>query len=121
MAQHSGNTPENHLRKKPGRKVVTDLAILAENDLIKSGGMLPTPTASDTKGASQRTGRTRGGRVRPDSDERLAGAIERFLPTPRTTDANGAGKHGQGGMDLRTAISELTGAPMGLLFDVGND
>ena len=81
---------------------------------------LPTPTASDTKGAAQRPGRTRGGRIRPDSDERLAGAIERFLPTPRTTDANGAGKHGKGGMDLRTAISESTGDNTALWFDVGS-
>ena len=30
-----------------------------------------------------------------------------LLPTPRTTDVNGVGEHGQGGMDLRTAISLL--------------
>ena len=29
------------------------------------------------------------------------------LPTPRTSDANGAGHHGEGGMDLRTAVSVL--------------
>ena len=40
VAQHSGNTPENHLRKKPGRKVVTDLAILVENDLLSTGGRI---------------------------------------------------------------------------------
>lgn len=49
VAQPSGNTPENHLRKKPGRKVVTDLAILMENGLLVTGGellpSLPTPTA----------------------------------------------------------------------------
>ncbi len=68
MAQHSGNTPENHLRKKPGRRQVTDLAILVENDLLATGGL---------------------------------------LPTPRTTDSNGPGRHGQGGPDLRTAITEI--------------
>lgn len=48
VAQPSGNTPEDHLRKKPGRGVVTDLAIIAENGLIESGGrLLPTPTASE--------------------------------------------------------------------------
>lgn len=47
VAQPSGNTPEDHLRKKPGREVVTDLAIIAENGLIGSGGrLLPTPKAS---------------------------------------------------------------------------
>jgi DNA (cytosine-5)-methyltransferase 1 len=51
-AQQSGNTPENHLLKKPGRKVVTDLAILVENGLIESGGaLLPTPRSSDCFGA----------------------------------------------------------------------
>lgn len=46
VAQPSGNTPEDHLRKKPGREVVTDLAIMAENGLIGSGGrLLPTPEA----------------------------------------------------------------------------
>ncbi|MER5902963.1 hypothetical protein ABT150_23135 [Streptomyces mirabilis] len=29
------------------------------------------------------------------------------MPTPRTSDTNGAGKHGDGGMDLRTAVSLL--------------
>lgn len=31
----------------------------------------------------------------------------RLFPTPRTSDANGAGPHGEGGLDLRTAISLL--------------
>ena len=31
----------------------------------------------------------------------------RLLPTPRTTDGHGAGAHGQGGPDLRTAVSLL--------------
>ena len=31
----------------------------------------------------------------------------RLLPTPRTSDTNGAGVHGDGGMDLRTAVSLL--------------
>lgn len=40
VAQPSGNTPENHLRKKPGRKVVTDLAVITENGLMATGGRL---------------------------------------------------------------------------------
>lgn len=68
VAQPSGNTPEDHLRKKPGREQVTDLAIMAESDLFKTGG--------------------------------------RLLPTPRTSDTNGAGRHGSGGVDLRTAVVE---------------
>lgn len=51
VAQPSGNTPEDHLRKKPGREVVTDLAILVENDLMKTGGkLLPTPQVADMQG-----------------------------------------------------------------------
>lgn len=30
-----------------------------------------------------------------------------LLPSPRTSDTNGAGAHGQGGLDLRTAVSLL--------------
>ena len=30
-----------------------------------------------------------------------------LMPTPRTTDCHGPGKHGRGGLDLRTAISLL--------------
>lgn len=47
-------TPEEHLRKKPGRTRVTDLAIVVENGLMASGGaVLPTPNASDASGGGQ--------------------------------------------------------------------
>lgn len=45
-AQPSGNSPEEHLAKKPGRRAVTDLGILVEHDLMDSGGLLPTPRAT---------------------------------------------------------------------------
>jgi hypothetical protein len=52
VAHDSGNTPEDHLRKKPGREVVTSLTIMVENDLIVSGGRLPpTPVVTDSSGA----------------------------------------------------------------------
>lgn len=36
----------------------------------------------------------------------------RCLPTPRTTDSHGPGRHGTGGQDLRTVVAEtLSGAP----------
>jgi len=44
VAQPSGNSPEDHLRKKPGRQIVTDLAIIVENDLISSGGRTNPPS-----------------------------------------------------------------------------
>lgn len=46
VAQPSGNSPSEHLRKKPGRDRVTDLAIIVENDLLPTGGLLPTPQAT---------------------------------------------------------------------------
>lgn len=39
-AHDSGNTPENHLRKKPGRSVVTSLQVLVDHDLIATGGRI---------------------------------------------------------------------------------
>ena len=49
VAQPSGNTPEEHLRKKPGRQVVTDLAIVTENDMLPTGGrMKPRSDAGKT-------------------------------------------------------------------------
>lgn len=45
--------------------------------------------------------------------------IETLLPTPRTSDTNGAGVHGEGGMDLRTQVS-LMGTPRSVLHKAGN-
>lgn len=36
---------------------------------------------------------------------------QRLLPTPRTSDTNGAGAHGEGGPDLRTSAIQLLGTP----------
>lgn len=44
VANPSGNTPEDHLRKKPGRNRVTDLAIIIENGLLETGGELRSKT-----------------------------------------------------------------------------
>lgn len=44
VAQPSGNSPEDHLRKKPGRQLVTDLAIIVENNLILNGGRTSLPS-----------------------------------------------------------------------------
>jgi len=43
-ANDSGNTPEDHLRKKPGRSVVTSLAIITENNLLSAGGRITPPS-----------------------------------------------------------------------------
>ena len=80
-AQQSGNSPDEHLRKKPGRTVVTDLAILVENDLLKTGGrLLPTPRASDGHhgGPNQRDSKGNPG---------LSALACQLLPTPKAGDA----------------------------------
>lgn len=76
-AHQSGNTPENHLAKKPGRKVVTDLAILVENGLLETGGELPTPNAADGNG---------GGRYSSDGHQSMLPGEVRLLPTPCSRD-----------------------------------
>jgi DNA (cytosine-5)-methyltransferase 1 len=54
VAQPSANTAENHLAKKPGRRMVTDLAILA-GEGFQQRALLPTPKASDGEFGLPRT------------------------------------------------------------------
>lgn len=42
-----------------------------------------------------------------DSVSSSSGTDETLLPTPRTSDTNGAGSHGDGGPDLRTVVAGL--------------
>lgn len=60
---------------------------------------LPTPNAADGKrnNLTHQPG---------EGNPTLLGAVH-HLPTPRTSDSNGAGGHGSGGPDLRTTISML--------------
>lgn len=126
VAQPSGNSPEAHLRKKPGRTRVTDLAIIAENNLFESGGLLPTVVATERKGPTSplKRGRTQGDQrlsdavllptVRASEADQTMGApgavrhveagnggltetIGTYFPTPRTTDANGGGRYSSDG------------------------
>ena len=60
------------------------------------GRLLSTPVASD--GGTDR-GSSAGWGLRDET--------RKLLPTPRTSDTNGIGTHGDGGMDLRTAVSLL--------------
>lgn len=88
-ASPSGNTPENHLRKKPGRKRVTDLGIIVEHGLLATGGeLLPTPRASDYKrnASPSELGR---------KDPALT-ALPGLLPTPRATDGAKGGPNMRG-------------------------
>lgn len=64
VAQPSGNSPEVHLRKKPGREVVTDSAIIVENGLLATGGrLLPTPSVADTQGGRKSRSGERNGEL----------------------------------------------------------
>ena len=75
VAQPSGNSPEAHLRKKPGRTQVTDLAILVENGLLATGGLLPTPQATNATASSTGYGAN------------LHEVARELLPNPSASDA----------------------------------
>lgn len=74
VAQPSGNSPSEHLRKKPGRDRVTDLAIIVENNLLPTGGLLPTPQAVNAAYSGAGYGPT------------LNEVATAFLPTPKAAD-----------------------------------
>ena len=62
--------------------------------------LLPTPRAGDgDKGGPNQRGSS--------GDLMLPSAVTHLLPSPRTSDTNGARHHGDGGMDLRTVVSLL--------------
>ena len=85
-AQQSGNSPELHLSKKPGRERVTDLAIIVENGLLATGGrLLPTPTVGDKGGPEARSGEGFGAPL---------GEVARLLSTPQARDGKGVPQDG---------------------------
>jgi DNA-cytosine methyltransferase len=87
-AHDSENTPENHLRKKPGRRQVTSLQVIADHGLLETGGMLPTPQVADvTGGHKHRSGSRSSERLLPGAAEDLAGEPRGMLPTPTVLDA----------------------------------
>ena len=59
------------------------------------------------KGKIPSTGRMVAGHLYETEPPATGSSSSRLLPTPRTSDTNGAGVHGQGGPDLRTAVSLL--------------
>lgn len=75
VAQPSGNSPEAHLQKKPGRERVTDLAIIVENGFLATGGLLPTPQATNATASSTGYGAN------------LHEVARDLLPTPSASDA----------------------------------
>jgi hypothetical protein len=102
VAQHSGNSPEGHLRKKPGREVVTDLAILTENGLLETGGrlkLLRTPCASEAEGGPRNPDR-------PGATMRLSDQIREELTGASMPQQSAAGK-GQSADQLPGQLSLL--------------
>ncbi len=78
------------------------------------GRLLPTPTAGNPNdGESLESWEARRRRnlakgINGNGQGTPLGIAVKLLPTPRTSDTNGAGVHGTGGPDLRTAISLLS-------------
>jgi hypothetical protein len=90
-ANDSGNSPEDHLRKKPGRSQVTSLKVIAEHGLIPSGGLLMTPTANlGANGGAQHPDKRKAGGHGPT----LADQVEHLLPTPTARDGKGPNQRG---------------------------
>lgn len=99
-AQNSGNTPENHLAKKPG----------LHGDVIYRGDLLPTPSTADGDGGHlNRSGARSAELLLPG----VARAYENgdLLPTPEAKNAHAGpdyarmSREGSGGHDLVTALA----------------
>ena len=73
-----------------------------------SGNGAPASTDATSNGRHEGWAESAGIVGRPDVAERGSqnGRLT-LLPSPRTSDTNGAGQHGGGGMDLRTAVTLL--------------
>lgn len=86
VAQPSGNSPTEHLRKKPGRDRVTDLAIIVENNLLPTGGLLPTPQATYAPRSSPGYGPNLHEVVRDLLQNASKLEATALLPTPKAVD-----------------------------------
>jgi DNA (cytosine-5)-methyltransferase 1 len=74
--------------------------------------LLPTPGKADGDG----------GHLNSEGFQSTLPGVARdmaLLPSPRTSDTNGAGHHGDGGMDLRTAVAEIPLLPTPAVNDMG--
>lgn len=102
-----GDNPDSHMRALG--------AVLADLDTVGYDAQWVSVRASDVGACHRRdrvfiTAHPKGHPWRECvGDPRPARLTtpRRLLPTPRTSDTNGAGMHGQGGLDLRTAVTLL--------------
>ena len=76
-----------------------------------AGSVLPTPAAADgTGGRRAKNLRWDGNTAYRPSGAKASVSLQEacdLMPTPRSSDSNGPGHHGDGGMDLRTAVTLL--------------
>jgi DNA (cytosine-5)-methyltransferase 1 len=91
--------PANH---RPDKE---DSLARALHHLLPALPLLKTPVAAD-KGLVDRPERYLN-RNEPGGQFDLSDQVAALLPTPTCSDANGAGPHGDGGPDLRTAVTLL--------------
>lgn len=68
---------------------------------------LPTPTVGDSRGSRNATANRKAPKATTTTTSLTLTDVVWLMPTPRTTDANGGGQHGDGGLDLRTAVALL--------------
>jgi hypothetical protein len=80
-------------------------------DASASSSLLLTPVASEGEKATFQQGSARRALTgQPFLTNQIRDVYDlntRMLPPPTVSDTNGAGKHGDGGLDLRTAVSLL--------------
>ncbi len=69
-----------------------------------TGLLLPTPTARIADKRGTPSAELAAQRIFAEGRRNLEDAVA-LMPTVRATDTNGAGQHGEGGLDLRTAVS----------------
>lgn len=120
VANDDHKRPEAHLAAKVrsgAGEVITSLDVMARQAAEAgewSRKLLPTPTSAAGLGGNLSRSGDRGDELL------LPGLVKTFLPTPTTSDANGAGAHGDGGADLRTAIKTLPTPTVGDSKDARN-
>jgi|GEM_PF-749586 len=93
-------------RDWPAAGVMADGQVWARpaDPCATTGVLLPTPTAHLGGDRGSPSVATAARRIHDEGRRNLEDAIA-LLPTPRTSDGQGAGRHGDGGLDLRTAVA----------------
>jgi hypothetical protein len=94
-------------RGRKGDRMLPSIAHLLPTPVVNDMGEGKTPEAWDDWTARMKASHSNGNGHGPS----LAIEAQRLLPTPTASETNGAGSHGDGGPDLRTAVSDLFPTP----------